>query len=126
MSYGQQLNIFRAGSHRWGPDWHAAVLVHDRNELKVAAEDAADLLGGRYSKSEQVLYMPSGAKIRFFEVRFPLQAEKAFRGMAYTQIAWLHRPSDKYADEIINMARSALRSRVVPSNELRYEYLNVI
>lgn len=125
MSYGLQLNIFRAGSNRWGPDWRGCVVVGDKNELHIAADDAVEALGGNLNRAERVLNMPTGAKLYFYIVEFPLHAEQAFKGREYTQIAFLHRPEGKYADEIISMARARLRSRVVPSNELRYEYLNI-
>lgn len=125
MSYGLQLNIFKAGSNRYGPDWQGCIAVRNKHELLIAADDALEALGGRLNKAEQVLYLPTGARLRFFIVEFPLHSDQAFKGRQYTQIVWLHRPTGAYADDIIDAARAALRSSVVPTVELRYEYLNV-
>lgn len=122
MSYGAQLNIFRAGSNKFGPDWRAIIIVSNGSELHIAADDAREALGGRYSHAAQTLFLPTGAKLSFRIITHRHDAEKAFKGCSFTQIAFLHRPEQEVIRE---MARAALRSQAVPNNELRYEYLNV-
>lgn len=119
MSYGAQLNIFRAKSNQYGPDWNAIICVDDANELHVAVGDAREALHGTYNMSTQTLRVPTGAELRFRIIDGYRDAERAFCGNEFTQIAFVHRPRDT---TIIELARSRLRSRTVPNEELRYEY----
>lgn len=117
-----QLNVFKAGSNKYGPEWRGLIAVTDTYELRIAVDDAREALGGRYSHAAQVLHLPTGAVLRFVTITHRDDAHKAFAGRKYTQIAFLHRPEQ---EQIRDIARAALRSSVVPTNELRYEYLNV-
>jgi hypothetical protein len=119
MSYGAQLNIFRAKSNQFGSDWHGIICVDNANELHVAVGDAREVLHGTYNGSTHTLRVPTGAELRFRIVNTYRDAERVFCGNEFTQIAFVHRPKDT---TIIEMARSRLRSRVVPNEELRYEY----
>lgn len=119
MSYGAQLNIFRAKANQYGPDWHAIICVSSPNELHVAVGDANEALFGQYNRSTQTLRVPNGAELRFRVIKDYMDAERAFCGAEFTQIAFVHRPKDS---TIIELARSALRSHTVPGEELRYEY----
>lgn len=121
MSYGNQLNIFKAQAERYGPDWRAIIVCSTKFDLQIAADDAQEFLKGQYSRVGQTLHLPSGATIIFRMVTCPMEAQRAFCGRQFTQIVWLHRPV-KYADEMIDLARSTLRSQVVPTADLRYEY----
>jgi hypothetical protein len=123
MSYGYQLNIFRAKSNQYGPDWRGIVACRSHNELQIAADDAKEVLAGRYSPAGQTLHCPNGATLLFRVVTNRMEAARAFSGRNFTQIAWLHAPEDQ---EIRVMARAQLRSRVVPDDDLRYEYCTVL
>ena len=122
MSYGQQLNIFRAKSNEFGPDWRGIILCGTKDELHIAADDAREALGGRYSHSAQTLHLPNGSSLMFRVITHRSDADRAFAGRRFTQIAWLHRPEQEL---LRDMARAVLLSNTVPSAELRYEYLNV-
>lgn len=119
MSYGSQLNIFRAKSNQYGPDWNGIICVDNKNELHVAVGDANEALFGQYNRATQTLRVSNGAELRFRIIENWKDAERAFCGVQFTQIAFVHRPKDT---TIIELARSALRSRTVPAEELRYEY----
>jgi hypothetical protein len=119
MSYGSQLNIFRAKSNQYGSDWNAIICVDNASELHVAVGDARDALHGTYNGSTHTLRVPTGAELRFRIINGYQDAERAFCGNEFTQIAFVHRPKDT---TIIELARSRLRSRTVPGEELRYEY----
>jgi hypothetical protein len=119
MSYGSQLNIFRAKANQYGPDWHGIICVDNDNELHVAVGDANEALYGQYNRATRTLRVPNGAELRFRIIKDYMDAKRAFQGMEFTQIAFVHRPTDR---EIIELARYALRSRTVPAEELRYEY----
>jgi hypothetical protein len=125
VSYGNQLNIFKAQANRYGPDWRAIIVCSNRDELHIAADDARETLGGRYSPAGQTLHLPNGSTLIFRVVTCWMEAERVFSGREFTQIAWLHYPSDKRADEIITLARSRLRSRNVPAADWRYEYCRI-
>lgn len=122
MSYGNQLNILRAKSNQYGPDWHAIVCCKNKGELEMAAEDAALQLGGKYSNVGQSLVLANGSRVIFRIVTCVMEAQRAFYGREFTQIVWLHKPD---APELIDMARSRLRSRKVPADDWRYEYCMV-
>jgi hypothetical protein len=119
VSYGSQLNIFRAKSNQYGDEWNAIICVDNANELHIAVGDAAEQLHGQYNRATQTMRVPNGAELRFRIINDYMDAERAFCGNEFTQIAFVHRPKDT---TIIELARSRLRSRTVPGEELRYEY----
>jgi hypothetical protein len=94
MSYGSQLNIFRAKSNQYGPDWNAIICVDNANELHVAVGDAREALHGTYNRATQTLRVPTGAEMRFRIINGYQDAERAFCGCEFTQIAFVHRPKD--------------------------------
>lgn len=120
VSYGHELNVFAARAAEYGKDWRGVVLCKHAEQRRMAAEDAqAAIKGSRYHASVATLYLPNGARLSFFVVGNPQDAQHAFAGREYVQIIWLTEPLD---DEMRDLARSRLRSRVVPGDELRYEY----
>lgn len=119
MSYGRQLNIFRAKSNKYGRDWKGIVCCRDAQEVKIASEDAIAFLGGTYNRSTQIQTLPNGAQLYFRTVTCRMEADRAFMGREFTQIVWTHVPKDQYA---IDMSRARLRSKAVPSDDWRYEY----
>lgn len=122
VSYGNQLNIFRAKSDKYGRDWRGIICCNDRHEAKLASEDALQFLGGHYNKSSMTLTLANGAQLLIRVVTCMMEAQRAFIGREFTQIAWLHRPTDS---DIIGLARARLRSRAVPADDWRYEYCTV-
>jgi hypothetical protein len=123
MSYGNQLNVFLAKSNKYGPDWRGIVVCRDRDELHIAADDARELIAGSYSPAGQTLHCPNGSTLLFRVVSNMMEAQRAFYGREFTQIAWLHAPKD---EDVRALARSRLRSRVVPNDDLRYEYCTIL
>jgi hypothetical protein len=120
MSYGSQLNIFRAKSNQYGPDWNAIICVDNANELHVAVGDAREALHGTYNRATQTLRVPTGA-----EMRFSHHQRVSGRGTGVLRLRvhadCVRTPPERYTT-IIELARSRLRSRTVPGEELRYEY----
>jgi hypothetical protein len=125
VSYGQQLNIFKAQSNRYGPDWRGVIVCESRPQLDIAARDAVDALGGSYSPAGQTLHMPNGSTLLFRVVSCRMEAERVFSGREFTQISWLYRPTGDHAEYLIDRARAQLRSRSVPAADWRYEYCMV-
>jgi hypothetical protein len=122
VSYGNQLNIFKAKAHRYGADWRAIVLCADTYELKLAQEDAVNFTNGRLFRGMNLMKMANGAILRFRAVSDLRGTETAFNGNWFTQIVWLHMPTDR---AMCDYARSRLRSREVPAEDWRYEYVKV-
>lgn len=123
MSYGKQLNIFRAKANQYGVDWRGIVLCKNRAQLDMAAKDAQDALDkSKYSAAAQTLTTPNGATLLFRVCEYRIEGERAFRGRQFTQIAWLFHPTGDHGEYNINLARAHLRSRTVPAADWRYEY----
>jgi hypothetical protein len=125
MSYGSQLNIFDAKAQQYGSDWRGIIICDNRTQLDMARRDATERLGGNYSGAAQALTLPNGASLLFRVVQYRIEAERAFRGREFTQIAWLFRPTGDHGEYNISLARAHLRSRTVPNSDLRYEYCMV-
>jgi hypothetical protein len=122
MSYGQQLNIFRAKGYKYGVDWRGVVLCSNLHELKLAREDAVLQLKGRYFSGLRMMKFANGASLRFRVVTNVLEARQAFAGQSFTHVIWLHRPD---SDEVRDLARATVRSKTVPAEDWRYEYCMV-
>lgn len=123
MSYGGQINVFRAKADVYGRHWNGIVLCRDNAQFNVAVQDAQDMLHGVFNPQFSVLRLENGAYLRFRTIREQRDVLSAMRGHEYCHIIWLTDPPN---DECRGIARSRLRSSAVPHDELRYEYATVL
>lgn len=117
--YGRQLNIFRSKAEKYGPDWKGLVLCSNAHELKLAAEDAVNMTGGRYYAAMRLLKTGNGATLRFQIATTPQETQRACVGLQFTQLIWLHKPEQA---EMADTTFASMRSRNVPKDDWRHEY----
>ena len=117
MSYGKQINIFKAKAEQYGRHWQGIVLCHNNVQLKMAAEDAQDMLKGVFNPQFTSIFTESGARLKFRVCKDDRDIECAMRGHEYTHIIWITPPTRFMS----HLAESRLRSRGVPKDDLRHE-----
>ena len=117
MSYGKQINIFKAKSDQYGRFWQGIVLCHNNHQLRMAVEDAQDMLKGVFNNQFTSIFTEEGARLKFRVCREDRDIESAMRGHEFTHIIWLTPPTRFMS----HLAASRLRSKAVPKDDFRHE-----
>jgi hypothetical protein len=122
MSYGEQLNVVRAQADLYGAEWRVLVLARNASQLRGAAEDAKNFLGGNMNAASRRLTMHNGCTVRFAVCR-DVDETRLLAGLEFTHVIWLYTPERESGCH--QYTRALLRSRVVPATSFRHEYVRL-